>query len=143
MHSQVSAERQKRALILESEGSRQSAINVAEGQKQAQILASEGEKMEKINKAQGEAEAIVAKAHATAGSIAAISASILQHGHHAVTLMVAEKYIEAFSQLAQKSTTLLLPTGASDPASLVAQAMTIYKQVSSDNRISLLKQKDQ
>lgn len=130
MHSQVSAERQKRALILESEGSRQSAINVAEGQKQSRILASEGLKAEKINQAVGEAEAIVAKANATAVSIEAISQAIASHGQSAVSLMVAEKYIEAFSQIAQKSTTMLLPSNTSDPASLVAQAMSIFKKVS-------------
>lgn len=133
MHSQVSAERQKRALILESEGSRQSAINVAEGKKQSQILASEGNKLEKINEAQGEAEAIVAKANATATSIAAVSNAIKENGHHAVSLMVAEKYIAAFAQLAQKSNTLMLPSNAGDPASIVAQAMTIFKNVSRDN----------
>lgn len=128
MHSQVSAERQKRALILESEGSRQSEINVAEGKKQSQILASEGNKMEKINMAHGEAQAILAKAQATADSISVISEAIKHHGQEAVALMVAEKYIEAFSKLAQKSTTLMLPTSASDPASVISQAMAIYKK---------------
>lgn len=135
MHSQVSAERQKRALILESEGSRQSAINVAEGQKQAQILASEADKQEKINAATGEAEAMIARARATATSIEMVSQAIAEHGKEAVSLMVAEKYIEAFSQLAQKSTTLLLPSGAGEPASLVAQAMTIFKNISAQNSL--------
>lgn len=134
MHSQVSAERQKRALILESEGNRQSAINVAEGQKQALILASEAAKQERINQATGEAEAIVVKASATATSIEAVSEAIARHGHQAVSLMVAEKYIEAFSNLAQRSTTLLLPSGASDPASLVAQAMAIFRRIDGGSR---------
>ncbi|PJF18499.1 Cofactor-APC complex of cell division cycle 20-like protein 1 [Paramicrosporidium saccamoebae] len=134
MHSQVSAERQKRAFILESEGSRQSAINVAEGQKQAQILASEGQRMEKINQAVGEAEAIIAKANATATSIESISQAMARNGQDAVSLMVAEKYIEAFSQLAQKSTTLMLPANAAEPSALVAQAMTIFKNVSSSQQ---------
>lgn len=134
MHSQVSAERQKRALILESEGNRQSAINVAEGQKQALILASEAAKQERINQATGEAEAIIAKASATATSIEAVSQAIARHGHQAVSLMVAEKYIGAFSNLAQRSTTLLLPSGASDPASLVAQAMAIFRRIDGSSR---------
>lgn len=129
MHSQVSAERQKRAFILESEGSRQSSINVAEGGKQSRILASEGDRMERINKASGEAEAIVAKASATASAIASVSAAIRTHGRDAVSLMVAERYIEAFSQLAQRSTTLMLPANTADPASIVAQAMTIFTRV--------------
>lgn len=133
MHSQVSAERQKRALILESEGNRQSAINVAEGKKQSQILASEGNRQEKINQAIGEAEAIIAKANATATSIGAISKAISQHGREAVALMVAEKYIGAFSELAQKSTTLMLPSEASNPASFIAQAMSIYQKAASSS----------
>lgn len=134
MHSQVSAERQKRALILESEGSRQSAINVAEGKRQSQILASEGDKQEKINQAIGDAEAIIAKANATAESIAKVSQAMAKHGKEAVALMVAEKYIQAFSQLAQKSTTLMLPSDAGDAASFIAKAVSIFSQVSRNTR---------
>lgn len=129
MHSQVSAERQKRALILESEGSRQSAINVAEGAKQATILASEADRQEKINRAVGEAEAIAARARASAESIAVIGQAIASHGSHPVSLMVAEKWIEAFGKLAKESNTLLLPSAASDPASIISQAMSIYRQI--------------
>lgn len=131
MHSQVSAERQKRAAILESEGNRQSAINVAEGKKQSTILASEAEKMEQINRATGEAEAILIRAQATANGISAISKSIKENkGADAVSLIVAEKFIEAYGNLAKQSTTLMLPTNSGDPASMVAQAMAIYKSVS-------------
>lgn len=136
MHSQVSAERQKRAFILESEGNRQSAINVAEGQKQSQILASEGDRMERINKATGEAEAMVQRAQASAKAIAMVSDAIAKHGKDAVTLMVAERYIEAFGQIAQKSTTMLLPNAISEPASAIAQAMSIYNKLGSSSSSS-------
>jgi regulator of protease activity HflC (stomatin/prohibitin superfamily) len=133
MHSQVSAERQKRAFILESEGNRQSAINVAEGEKQSKILASEANKMEKINQALGEAEAIIARANATAISIEKVSQAIKKNGNDAVSLLVAEKYISAFSELAKKSTTLMLPTSVSEPTGAIAQAMTIFKRLQSQD----------
>lgn len=133
MHSQVSAERQKRAFILESEGSRQSAINIAEGQKQSRILASEGDRMEKINLASGEADAAIARAKASATAIAMVSEAMAKHGHQAVTLMVAERYIDAFSQLAQKSTTMMLPAAAADPASIVATATSIFKRINNSS----------
>lgn len=136
MHSQVSAERQKRALILESEGQRQSAINVAEGKKQSQILNSEAHRQEQINAAGGEAEAILLRAHATAEGIQKVAKAleIQKHsGHQTVSFLLAEKYIDAFGNLAKSSTTLLLPGSSqgnnplsSDPASFVSQAMTIY-----------------
>lgn len=133
MHSQVSAERQKRASILESEGLRQSAINRAEGDKQATILASEADKMEKINRANGEAEALLARSQASAKSIEMISKSIQEHGDSAVSLMIAEKYMEAFAGIAKQSTTLMLPASTSDPAGLIAQAMAVFKNVSKSN----------
>lgn len=142
MHSQVSAERQKRAQILESEGSRQSAINRAEGEKRAAILASEGQRQERINLANGEAEAQIARATATAEAILRVSEAITKGGDGAVKLMLAERYIDAFAQLAQKSTTLMLPgsfggSGGSDgavsppldPASFVSQAVAIYQKM--------------
>lgn len=131
MHSQVSAERQKRAQILESEGARQSAINVAEGQKQSQILASEAEKQERINQALGEAEAILAKAKASAQSITVIAGSIRDKGEPAVAMMLGEKWITAFEKLAKESNTLMLPTAVSDPSSMVAQAMSIFGAIQS------------
>ncbi len=129
MHSQVSAERQKRAQILESEGVRQSAINVAEGDKQSKILASEADKQERINSAQGEAEAILAKAKASAESIRVVAEAIKEQGEPAVSMMMAEKYIGAFEKLAKESNTLLLPSQAGDPSSMVAQAMSIYSKL--------------
>lgn len=133
MHSQVSAERQKRAFILESEGLRQSAINRAEGEKQATILASEADKTEKINRALGEAEALLARSQASARSIELISESIRSHGDSAVSLMVAEKYMDAFAALAKQSTTLMLPTSASDPANMISQALAVFKSVTRSN----------
>ncbi|KAK9688370.1 Synaptotagmin-like protein 2 [Basidiobolus ranarum] len=131
MHSQVSAERSKRAQILESEGARQSAINVAEGKKQATILASEAQKLEQINEAQGEAEAIILRAQATAQGIQRIAQSITQSrgGHHAVSLTVAEKYVDAFGKLAKEGTTIVVPAAAADVGSMVAQALTIYNKI--------------
>ncbi|KAF8939043.1 hypothetical protein BGZ58_010798 [Dissophora ornata] len=128
MHQQVSAERTKRAQILDSEGSRQAAINVAEGLKQSTILQSEADKAEQINRATGEAEAILLRAQASAEGIRRIAGAITNTpgGHHAVSLTVADKYVEAFAQLAKETNTLILPANASDASSMVAQALTIY-----------------
>lgn len=122
MHQQVSAERTKRAQILESEGARQAAINVAEGRKQATILASEAEKAEKINMAAGEAEAILLRAGASAQGIEKVARAIsTHHGHEAVSMSVAEKYVEAFGRMAKEGTTMIVPAAANDAASMVAQ----------------------
>ncbi|NXJ70018.1 STML2 protein, partial [Rostratula benghalensis] len=128
MQMQVEAERRKRAMVLESEGTRESAINVAEGQKQAQILASEAEKAEQINKAAGrEANAVLVKARAKAEAIQLLAAALAQqHGSAAASLSVAEQYVSAFSKLAKDSNTLLLPANAGDVTSMVAQALGIY-----------------
>ena len=121
MDMQAEAERKKRATILDSEGSQQAEINVADGQRQATILA-----------AQGEAAAILAKAEATARGIDLLAESIARRGgKDAVGLRIAEQYVEAFGQIAQKGNTMLLPSGMSDPSSMIAQAMAIYSQVSS------------
>ncbi|NWU48207.1 STML2 protein, partial [Dromas ardeola] len=128
MQMQVEAERRKRAMVLESEGTRESAINVAEGQKQAQILASEAEKAEQINKAAGrEANAVLVKARAKAEAIQLLAAALAQqHGSAAASLSVAEQYVSAFSKLAKDSNTLLLPSNTGDVSSMVAQALGIY-----------------
>ena len=133
MHSQVSADRQKRALILESEGERQSAINRAEGHKQSTILASEADKLEKINRAEGEAEAIFKRAQATAQSIEAVSEALqkLDKSEGAVSLMIAEKYMDAFAKIAKEGNTLLLPSNLGDPASIISQALSVYKSLNS------------
>ncbi|XP_054440976.1 stomatin-like protein 2, mitochondrial [Pteronotus mesoamericanus] len=127
MQMQVEAERRKRATVLESEGTRESAINVAEGKKQAQILASEAEKAEQINQAAGEASAVLAKAKAKAEAIRILAAALTQHnGNAAASLTVAEQYVSAFSKLAKDSNTILLPSNPGDVTSMVAQAMGVY-----------------
>ncbi|XP_009464851.1 PREDICTED: stomatin-like protein 2, mitochondrial [Nipponia nippon] len=126
MQMQVEAERRKRATVLESEGTRESAINVAEGQKQAQILASEAEKAEQINKAAGEASAMLVKARAKAEAIQLLAAVLAQqHGNAAASLSVAEQYVSAFSKLAKDSNTVLLPANTGDVTNMVAQALGI------------------
>ncbi|XP_044513211.1 stomatin-like protein 2, mitochondrial isoform X2 [Gracilinanus agilis] len=123
----VEAERRKRATVLESEGTRESAINVAEGKKQAQILASEAEKAEQINQAAGEASAVLAKAKAKAEAIRILATALTQHnGDAAASLSVAEQYVSAFSKLAKDSNTILLPSNPGDVTSMVAQAMGVY-----------------
>ncbi len=130
MELQMAADRQKRATILQSEGERQSHINVAEGTKQQVVLASEGAMTDQINRAKGEAEALLAVADATAKSIELIAAAIQKPGgESAVALKVAGDYIQAFSQLAKTSTTLLLPANTGDAGSMVAQALTVFDAV--------------
>merc|ERR1712227_26994 len=130
MEAQVKAEREKRASILESEGIRAAEINVAEGKKRSRILASEAFKAEQINKAQGEAEAVVALANARAEAISKVAAALGQKdGHNAVSISVAEQYIEAFGKLAKTNNTLLLPSNTGDVSSMVSQMMAIYKNL--------------
>ncbi|NXU51239.1 STML2 protein, partial [Turnix velox] len=139
MQMQVEAERRKRAMVLESEGTRESAINVAEGQKQAQILASEAEKAEQINKAAGrEANAVLVKARAKAEAIQLLAAALAQqHGSAAASLSVAEQYVNAFSKLAKDSNTLLLPSNAGDVSSMVAQALGIYTTLTKPQAVKM------
>ncbi|KAJ8392769.1 hypothetical protein AAFF_G00072530 [Aldrovandia affinis] len=130
MQMQVEAERKKRATVLESEGTRESEINVAEGRKQAQILASEGEKQEQINQAAGEANAVLAKAEAKSKAIRLLSDALAeQNGNAAASLSIAEQYVSAFSNLAKESNTILLPSNTGDISSMVTQAMTIYSSL--------------
>ncbi|XP_057269638.1 stomatin-like protein 2, mitochondrial [Pezoporus wallicus] len=136
MQMQVEAERRKRATVLESEGTRESAINVAEGQKQAQILASEAEKAEQINKAAGEANAMLVKARAKAEAIQLLAAALAQqHGSAAASLSVAEQYVNAFSNLAKDSNTLLLPSNTGDVTNMVAQALAIYSTLTKQQTV--------
>ncbi|KAF2145492.1 uncharacterized protein K452DRAFT_315728 [Aplosporella prunicola CBS 121167] len=133
MHRQVTAERSKRAEILESEGQRQSAINIAEGRKQSVILASEALKAEQINMASGEAEAIRLKAQATATGIDAVARAIehgQEHAHNAVSLSVAEKYVDAFGRLAKEGTSIVVPGNVGDMGGMIASAMAVYGKVS-------------
>ncbi|KAK7576506.1 hypothetical protein V9T40_012792 [Parthenolecanium corni] len=131
MQMQVEAERKKRAAILESEGKREADINIAEGKRQSVILQSEAQKLEQINRADGEAKALFAVAEARAKSIE-IVAKVLQNqgGSNAASLSVAQQYISAFDKLAKTNNTLILPNNVGDIPQAVAQAMTIYKQIS-------------
>ena len=130
MELQMAADRQKRATILESEGKRQSQINVAEGKKQEMVLQSEGSLIDQVNRAKGEAEAILAVAEANAKGIDMISQSIMKAGgSEAVSFKIAEQYVAAFSKLAQTSTTVLMPANAGDAGSMVAQALTVFDSI--------------
>ncbi|KAL0382496.1 UNVERIFIED_CONTAM: putative protein C16G5.07c [Sesamum calycinum] len=130
MEMQAEAERKRRAQVLESEGERQANINIADGKKNAVILASEAAKLDQVNRAQGEAEAILARAQATAEGIALVSQSLKENGGvEAASLRVAEQYIHAFSKIAKEGTTVLLPSSASNPANMMAQALAIYKNL--------------
>jgi len=126
MQAQITAEREKRALIAKSEGERQQEINLADGEKQADILKSEGEKQAVINKAQGDATAIKLIADATAAGVRAVAEAISDKGGlDAANLKVAQQYIEAFANLAKSSNTLIIPTTASDIAGFIATAMSV------------------
>ncbi|XP_058105127.1 uncharacterized protein LOC131248727 [Magnolia sinica] len=130
MEMQAEAERRKRAQVLESEGERQANINIADGRKSSVILESEAAMMDQVNRAKGEAEAILAKAQATAKGISLLSDSITASGGvEAASLRIAEQYIHAFGNIAKEGTTLLLPSTAANPASMMAQALTIYKSL--------------
>ena len=130
MELQVTAERKKRAEVLESEGKRQSQINLAEGQKQEVVLSSEAAMTDQINRAKGEAEAILAVARATAQGIELVAASVQKSGgEKAVALRLAEQYIQAFSKLAQETNTILLPAQTGDAAAMVAQALSVFNNI--------------
>lgn len=127
MQLQITAEREKRAVVAESEGLKQKEINIAEGNRAALIAKSEGEKQAAINKALGEARAIEAVAQAQAEAIRVVAESIAHpSGMSAVNLQVAEKYVEAFAQIAKTNNTMLLPANFSDMGSMIA-AMSIVK----------------
>jgi len=130
MELQVAAERQKRAEILDSEGKRQSQINIAEGGKRDVVLQSEAAMTDQINRAKGEAEAILAVAKATAEGIELVASSIQKSGgEKAVALRLAEQYIEAFSKLAKETNTILLPEKTGDIGSMVAQALAVFNKI--------------
>lgn len=130
MELQMTAERQKRARILESEGVRQSHINESEGQRQARINESEAAQIDRVNCARGEAEAILAISQASANGIQMISEALgTVGGEKAASLQIAEKYIEAFRYLAKESNTIVLPSNLQHPGSMIAEAMAIYESV--------------
>jgi len=129
MEKQMRAEREKRAVVLTSEGQRDAVINAAEGDKQQTIKASEATRQRNINEAEGQAQAILAVATATAEGIRRVAESIkLDGGHEAVQLRVAEQYVAQFGKLAEGSTTLVLPASVSDIGAMVSLAMSVFKQ---------------
>lgn len=128
MQAQITAEREKRALIAASEGRRQEQINIATGEREAAIARSEGEKQAAINKAQGDAAAVLALANATADAVRQVAAATqAPGGMEAVNLRVAEQYVEAFGNLAKQGNTLIVPANLTDVSSLIASAMTVVR----------------
>ena len=128
MQQQITAERDKRARIAESEGRKLEQINLATGERESHIARSEGEKQAEINRAQGEAAAIASVADATADAIRKIAAAINEPGgQQAVQLKVAEKAVEADAQLAQKNNTMIVPGNMSEVSSLIGTAMALMK----------------
>ncbi|WP_454735946.1 SPFH domain-containing protein [Cupriavidus necator] len=128
MQAQITAEREKRALIAASEGKRQEQINLATGAREAAIQKSEGEKQAAINKAQGEATAILAVAEANAQAIQKVGNAIrAEGGMDAVNLKVAEEYITAFGNLAKQGNTLIVPGNMGEMSSMIASALQIVK----------------
>jgi regulator of protease activity HflC (stomatin/prohibitin superfamily) len=129
MEKQMRAEREKRAVILTSEGQRDAAINNAEGEKQQVIKASEARRQQQINEAEGQASAILAVASATAEGIRQVAIAIREPGGlEATQLRVAEQYVTQFGELAQKSNTIILPANVADVASMVTVAMRVFQQ---------------
>jgi regulator of protease activity HflC (stomatin/prohibitin superfamily) len=129
MQQQITAEREKRALIAASEGRKQEQINIATGEREAHIARSEGQKQAEINQAQGQAAAIMSVAEASASAIRQIAAAIQSPGgEQAVQLQVAEKAVEAFAKLAQKNNTLIVPGNMAEVAGLIGTAMALMKQ---------------
>ncbi len=135
MQAQITAEREKRAVIAASEGRRQEQINIASGEREAAIQRSEGERQAAINRAQGEAASISAIAEATAQAIERVgNASQLPGGDTAVNLRVAEQYVEAFAQLARTNNTMIVPANLGDVAGLIATAMKTVQGTGAGNK---------
>ena len=128
MQAQITAEREKRAVIAKSEGERQEKINRAEGERETAIAQSEGEKQAAINKAEGQAAATLAIAEATAEALRKVARATQEDGGmDAVNLQIAEKYVAAFGNIAKQGNTLVIPANMSDMASMIAGAMQIIK----------------
>src|SRR5947207_15957622 len=128
MQAQITAEREKRAVIATSEGRKQEQINIATGEREASIARSEGEKQAAINRAQGEAAAIIAIATATAGALTQVGSAIQQPGGEAaMNLKVAEQYVHAFGQLAKTNNNLIVPANVGEMSSLIATALQVVK----------------
>lgn len=130
MEKQMRAEREKRAMIAESEGERQARINRAEGEKQEAIAKSEGEKLRRINEAEGRSQEILLVAKATAEGLTAIAESISKNdgGTDAVNLRLAEQYIAEFGKLAKEGTTMVLPSNLADIASVLKMATGVIQK---------------
>jgi regulator of protease activity HflC (stomatin/prohibitin superfamily) len=127
MEKQMRAEREKRAVIAESEGEKQAKINVAEGSKQQEIAESEGEMQKRINEAAGRASEIEQVANATANGIRAIALAINEEGgKDAVNLRIAEQYLNEFGKLAKESNTLIMPSNLTDISSIIATATKVF-----------------
>lgn len=136
MEKQMRAEREKRAVIAESEGTRQAKINNADGDKQEYILKSEGEKMRRINEAAGRASEIEQIAMATANGLRAISKAISEeNGLNAVNLRIAEQYLNAFGNLAKTNNTMILPSNLTDIAGVVATATSVFSEVKDKTKV--------
>lgn len=134
MQQQITAEREKRAVVAASEGRKQEQINLATGAREAAIAESEGEKQAAINKAEGEAAATLAIATATAEALRRIAEATREPGGmDAVNLKVAEQYVQAFAQLAKEGNTILLPSNMNDMGSMIASAMSIMRQTDPKN----------
>lgn len=128
MQRQITAEREKRALIAASEGRRQEQINIASGEREASIARSEGERQAAINRAQGEASAIVAIAEASASALRQVGAAIRDPGgEDAMNLRVAEQYVDAFGKLAKTNNTVVVPANLGEMSGLIASALQIVK----------------
>jgi regulator of protease activity HflC (stomatin/prohibitin superfamily) len=136
MEKQMRAEREKRAVILTSEGGRDAAVNTAEGQKQQVIKASEARKQQQINEAEGQGAAILTVATATAEGIRRVADAIgTQGGLEAVQLRVAEQYIREFGNLAKTGNTMILPTNLADIGSMITAAMSVVRSQNSAGQI--------
>ncbi len=129
MEKQMRAEREKRAIIAESEGAKQAKINVAEGDKQELIKRSEGEMQKRINEATGRASEIEQLAKATANGLRAIAIAISEeNGLNAVNLRIAEQYLTEFGKLAKQNNTMILPSNLTDIAGIVATATSVFNE---------------
>ena len=134
MEKQMRAEREKRAVILQSEGERDAQINQAEGEKQRVIKESEAAKQQQINEAQGEAEAIMQVARATAEGLRSVASALTEEGGSAaMQLRVAEDYVTQFGNLAKAGNTLVVPASLSDVSSMIAMATKVFESSSGSN----------
>ncbi len=141
MEKQMRAEREKRAVVLQSEGQRDAAINAAEGDKQQVIKASEAKKQQNINEAEGQAAAILSVATATAEGIRRVAEAMkIPGGAEAMQLRIAEAYIKQFGELAKSGTSMIVPANVADISSMIATAMSVMKSPVMEPRLSAREQ---